>query len=1240
MMGFNRVNVSERMKSIVQELQPVRTEVAKILQSCDRITVPDIAQSRLITTGQSIEPRLYGRDHIMNSIIHDMAEGKYRSNDLTVLPIVGPGGIGKTTLIQHIHTNKKVQNYFQVIIWVCVSLSFNLNKLLEEIKTNIPHVEGEKDGRTEELIEQRLKSKRFLLVLDDIWAISNEDEWKRLLLPFKASQEKGSVILLTTRFPEISKMVETTNHIELKGLNFEDHRKLFHAFVFGDEPLRIDHNFLLETGDRIMEKLKGPPLAAKTVGTLLRKDLSLQWESQTDANDIMPALKLSYDYLPFQQKQCFSYSALFPEDHRYIASELINLWIGLDILQPDGRNRTLEDIGRSNLNDLVTHGFFKKDTSYGHLRYVMHDLIHDLAVKVASHEYLTVHHSNVRFVEIYPSIRHLSIITDNDTMFCENFESQIRYMKTRLKVEQLHTLMLFGTIDKNFATILSDFFREANSLRVLHLVKVLYSVEFMLHNFSTRVHLRYLYLNTKFGSKVHLLPTISRFYHLRILDLQSWHSCHDLPKDLSNLANLRHFYTPSDELHSHISNVGQLSLLQELKVFRVNKESHGFELKQLENLTELRELGIYNLEKIHTKEEGAKAKLIEKYFLERLTLEWDSEWSNTEPDAEEVVLESLQPHRYLKELCIKGHKCLCCPMWLGDELTVEVLQSLHLSGVSWEYLPPLGKMWDLRKLQSFCMLRSLVLVGLGSFEKWVPSQDAHHMLPLLEELIIRECPKLLQLPFSNHIIYPAYQYWNIDWLPRLQWLQIEKCLEIMLVPRIPWTETLHHASVSDVKLLKKFDYNPELSYLNITGKDELCSLDQVLAFHKLTGLKALTLENCPSLDLKDLLMLTSLERLNVECLDGVVGLVEGEGDMEWKHPIELLVVKKPRGTNGKELTDLLTHLTRLSELHIIECKNITQLGVQVDVQQTTSATSEVEHEKEEDGMLLFPAYLSALLQDLVIHNCRQLVLVDPLSNFLPGLQWLRITGCPKIRSWFSSPSCFIFPSSLQSLILSDVKGMRTLESLSNLTNLAQLNLRNCGEDLRCKGLGPLLTTRGQLKKLYVYGSRGFFAGWDPNHRQELQDEGEGEMEFQKVHLVSAPSSSTLEELWTDEVVGLLAAPICCFLSSSLTHLRLYGDSGEMEFFTKEQEGAIHLLASLQQLQFWNFGKHQTLPAGLHKLTGLKQLQVWSCPATRSLPKDSLPESLKELDVSACRNEELKQQCSRLVGTIPTIRTGR
>jgi hypothetical protein len=154
----------------------------------------------------------------------------------------------------------------------------------------------------------------------------------------------------------------------LEGLESKYFRELFHAFVFGDDQRRRDHGFLLETGDKIMVKLKGSPLAAKTVGRLLRKDLNLrhwrrvleskEWETQTGVNDIMPALKLSYDYLPFQLQQCFLYSALFPEDFKFSGGYLINFWIGLDILQPDAQNRTFEDIALSNLNDLVAHGFF------------------------------------------------------------------------------------------------------------------------------------------------------------------------------------------------------------------------------------------------------------------------------------------------------------------------------------------------------------------------------------------------------------------------------------------------------------------------------------------------------------------------------------------------------------------------------------------------------------------------------------------------------------------------------------------------------------------------------------------------------------------------------------------------------------------------------------------------------------------------------------------------------------------
>ncbi|CAM0885548.1 unnamed protein product [Alopecurus aequalis] len=1228
-LGFNRADFCQRIKLIVEQLQPVRRDCTKILQTLDRITLPDIAQSRPITIGRSIEPKLYGRDDIMNSIIHDMTKGKYHRKDLTVLPIVGPGGIGKTTLIQHIYRNEQVKNNFEVTVWVCVSLSFNLNKLIEEIKTNIPQVEGEKDGRADDLIEQRLKFKRFFIVLDDIWEFSDVDDWKRLLLPLRTSQEKGSIIILTTRFPSIAKMVKTTDHIELEGLEPKEFRKLFLAYAFADEPFRSDHKFLLETGDKIMEKLKGSPLAAKTVGTLLRKDLSFrhwrrvleskEWEGQTGANDIMPALKLSYDYLPFHQQQCFSYSALFPEDYEYSTTELINLWIGLDILQPGGPDQTLEEIGLSNLNDLVTHGLFREEKTDGRLHYVMHDLLHDLALKVASHECLTVHHSNVGSIAYHPSVRHLSIIIDDDKVTHENFKSQLRKLETKLKVKQLHTLMLFGEMDQSFASILEDLFREANALRFLHLVNLPSSVESMLHNFSTLFHLRYLCLGTKYGREMHLPLSISRFYHLRILDLGSWYRCRNFPKDLSNLTKLHRFYTPSDELHSEIFNVGKLVLLEELKVFRVYKESEGFEPKQLERLNELRELGIYNLENIHTKEEADKAKLTEKNNLNRLTLDWDSKRSNIEPDVEAIILESLQPNRYLIELCIRGHGGSSCPTWLGDNLSVEALQSLHLVGVSWQCLPSLGKMWGLDTLklynispmkefvieETFDRLRRLELVSLENFEKWLPSQ-----------ILI-------------------YQAWNIGWFPKLQEFEIHHCPELLLVAHLPWTETLCSVKIRGVKLLEKFEYS-KLSYrveLEIFGKDDLQSLDQILEFSNLWGLEKLTLKKCPSLESKHLLMLTSLKTLAVENSDGLVGSLGGEGDVEWQLPIEILMVEELRGASGKELTELLTHLPRLSKLVIRNCTNITQLAMGVDVQQMTLAAAEV----EEDRLLVLPAHLCDTLQDLVISLCPELILVEPSTYFpargfrvMQSLQTLEIQHSPKVLSRFSFSSC-IFPSSLQELLLQGMEGMGTLEPLSNLTSLTRLHLWYCGKDLRCKGLGPLLTNGGQLRKLIVYGSPRFF---DDPRWMLLQEDGGEE---QQLVSPAAICSCKLQEFSTDDAVGFLSAPICSLLSSSLTCLQLYQNFNyKVNHFTNEQEDALHLLASLQQLEFREYSMVQHLPAGLHKLTNLKRLEVILCPEVRSLPKDGLPESLQLLDVSDCDNEDLIQQCSGLVGTIPRI----
>uniref|UniRef100_A0ACD5V902 Uncharacterized protein n=1 Tax=Avena sativa TaxID=4498 RepID=A0ACD5V902_AVESA len=1254
---FRRVEVSNSMKQIVDDLRPLRQEVSTILLGCSHSVAPDIAHKRPITTSEIIEPKLYGRDITVNSIINDITKGKYCAEDLTVLPIVGVGGIGKTTITQHVYNNKEVQNHFDVAIWVCVSLNFDPVKLLEEIKQKIPKVEDEKDGSTiGEVIAERLKSKRFLLIMDDMWECSNEDDWKRLMLPFKKSQENGNIIMVTTRLLELAQMIKTTDHsIELGGLEPGEFRKLFLSFVFdGDEQYRMEHLLLLETGDKIMEKLKGSPLAAKTVGRLLRRALDLnhwndvleskEWETQTADHDIMPALKLSYDYLPFRLRQCFSCCALYPEDYMFTSKELIHFWVGMDILHIGSRNKTVEDIGQTNLNDLVTHGFFRKDETDGRQRYIMHDLLHDLALNVASHDCLSLRRSNVMLVKFLPSVRHVSIVIDSagdsDGVTQENFKSELIKLKTRLKVESLQTLLIFGSIDEGFGHIFSVLFEKTNGLRILHLPGISKPVESIFHNFSKFIHLRYLLLGIAFMSEMHLPGEISTFYHLRILgiigldeylmirDVRGLDGNLHLPKHFSNLAKLRHINTQANEnFHSAISNVGKLQFLQELNKFIVSREENGFELNQLSHLVDLTELGIYNLERVQTKETTAEARLADKIHMRNLILQWES---NNEPDMETVVLESLRPHNNLQALNIAGHRGPSCPTWLGSKLCVKGLKSLQLDDVAWKTLPSLGKMWVLDELSlkrihtlnefgpnhfgpitepSFCSLKRLTLFRLERLEKWVVG-DAPQLFSGLQVLTIKNCPELLELPFVN----------NMPFLPNLGEFIISTCPKLMSLPPILWTHTLSLVEMRDVGSLSWLNYSkyssPVKLDISVTyGKQQ----EILLVPSNLTELQQLKMTSCPPLMLSDLKMMTSLKRLSLESCKIVAGTV---GDSEWQLPIETLGIGWC-DVSGKEVAQLLRGLTRLRELQIIGCDNITLLGDETEETQATDLHQQ--HVSEiggDDGLLLLPSNLRGCLQTLDFSCCSQLTLITPNGqNQKGGLQALRslrelsISYCSNFLVTYSSSSCCPFPSSLQELRLRH-NYMKTLECLSNLTCLTRLQVD--GDELRSEVLWHLVSM-GQLRELYVLGSQFMF------FPVPVQDE-------QEQLLLSR--SCKLYKLRTGDIEGFLCGSVCRVLSFSLTILDLYLYQ-EVEGFTKEQEEALHLLTSLQELSLYEL---RSLPEGLNKLTSLKRLKISMCPSIRCLPKDGLPSSLQTLDVSCCENAELKEQCRQLTGTIPEIYT--
>jgi hypothetical protein len=256
------------MKCIADKLRPLCARVFDILRiellGSGHGIVNAASATRPITTSRALEHTLYGREPRKSTIVKDITNREYIHRDLTVIPTVGPGGIGKTTLTQYIYNCKEVEDHFKIRVWVCVSLNFSVDKVTREIVSSIPKAKDEINDRPDnevqnldqlqKLIEKRLTNRRFLLVLDDIWKHGNEDEWNRFLAPFKKVQGNGDIVLVTTRFLEVAEMVKKGDKLlQLEGLEPKEYWSLFLACVF-DETNRqyIDQN-LLEIGGKLLK---------------------------------------------------------------------------------------------------------------------------------------------------------------------------------------------------------------------------------------------------------------------------------------------------------------------------------------------------------------------------------------------------------------------------------------------------------------------------------------------------------------------------------------------------------------------------------------------------------------------------------------------------------------------------------------------------------------------------------------------------------------------------------------------------------------------------------------------------------------------------------------------------------------------------------------------------------------------------------------------------------------------------
>ncbi|KAF7087262.1 hypothetical protein CFC21_090458 [Triticum aestivum] len=512
---WNKDQISKKIQDITSQLREIRGNVRRVLKMLGpgSRAGPNRCQSTTTSnprrgTSSLVQGKVYGRSQEKSHILELIKERKSDA-EVTVLPIVGVAGVGKTTLAQLVYNDSDLESQFDLRIWIWVSSSFDETRVTREMLDFVSlgaHKGKCRFPKLPEVLEDHVKSKRVLLILDDIWDDIRDCQWNNLLAPFKPNNAKGSMVLVTTRIPSVAKKRGTTGPIKLDGLKNGDFWQMFKACAFGDENYE-EQVSLGELGRQIAKRLQGNPLAAETAGTLLREHLTIDhwnnilknedWKSLQLSNGIMSALKLCYDQLPYNLQQCFSYCSIFPYSYHFLAEELVRMWISQGFVNCN-HSSMIQEEGRRYLCDLVNLGFFeqveRKELPSGHTQtyYAMSILMHDLARVVSKTECAAM--DGLQYNDMLPTIHHLSIVKDGQTanILCgtEKFEENIPSILS--SVAKLRTFVLIGHYESSF---FEEVFRKAYNLRVLQICTTSADFQSFQYNFLNFIHLRCLKLD-------------------------------------------------------------------------------------------------------------------------------------------------------------------------------------------------------------------------------------------------------------------------------------------------------------------------------------------------------------------------------------------------------------------------------------------------------------------------------------------------------------------------------------------------------------------------------------------------------------------------------------------------------------------------------------------------------------------------------------------------------------------------
>jgi len=260
---------SNRNTLILEQLQKPLDDLSSIILDAKELVMFLASYPRLyrqpysmhLLLGNCMFNRQMESELVINFLLHTQPHG---SEELEVLPIVGPCKVGKSTLVAHVCKNESVRDYFLEILFLHDH---------DFIDDNLSTV------RRCEIIDRNCilnsNQDRGWLIVVDLVGDLNEDVWKMFYSSCKQRLPSSSKIIITSRSDKITKF-GTTQALNLKYVSDEALWYFFKTVTFGS----IDpdmHPKFVHVAMEIAKMLRTGLIGANIMACLLRENFDMHF---------------------------------------------------------------------------------------------------------------------------------------------------------------------------------------------------------------------------------------------------------------------------------------------------------------------------------------------------------------------------------------------------------------------------------------------------------------------------------------------------------------------------------------------------------------------------------------------------------------------------------------------------------------------------------------------------------------------------------------------------------------------------------------------------------------------------------------------------------------------------------------------------------------------------------------------------------------------------------------------------